>query len=45
MILSNGVSSLRGGDDLMSALRGIYDAKETRVGLYACSGYIFNFID
>ena len=45
MILSNGVSSLRVRDDLMSALHGIYDAKETKVGLYTCSGYSFNFID
>ena len=45
MILSNGVSSLRGREDLMSALHGIYDAKETKLGLYTCSGYIFNFID
>ena len=45
MILSNRVSSLRGKDDLMSALREIYDTKETKVVLYTCSGYIFNFID
>ena len=45
MILSNAVSSLRGRDDLTSALCGIYDAKETKVGLYTCGRYIFNFID